>query len=202
MSLLKGMDIEIFENGSFEKVCGCLVGSPSADGKTYTIGIPKGDIHNWVNKKLRVFGIIFRTIGYPQMGIAENIPLDWDRNVTAEILRTNGNCTIYEKGTYRKRVYHEVFFIDKRGESVTKPGADTADSLTVTIYSACNSDDYIPKKGDIIVPADIEFEFDVSSQQAESASMAEFRRQYSDFAIVDSTQISDSISADYIINAR
>lgn len=73
----------------------CLVGQPSADdvsnvlalyGKTiaYTIGIPKGDTHDWTDVEIVMFGARFRTIGYPETGIQANIPLRWGQNIKVE----------------------------------------------------------------------------------------------------------------------
>ena len=41
----------------------------------YRIGIPKGDQHDWTDKKVSFFGQDFRTIGIPIEGIEEMIPL-------------------------------------------------------------------------------------------------------------------------------
>lgn len=73
----------------------CLVGQPTTNdvnntislyGKKieYVIGIPKGDTHNWVDAEVIIWGERFRTIGYPQTGIQENIPLRWGQNVRVE----------------------------------------------------------------------------------------------------------------------
>lgn len=51
----------------------------------YTLGIPKGDTHNWTDKKVRFWGQTYRTIGHPVTGIPELIPLDWGQNVRVEI---------------------------------------------------------------------------------------------------------------------
>ena len=72
-----------------------LVGQPSTSdvlstleltGKriAYTLGIPKGDTHNWVDTDVIFFGERFRTIGIPMTGIQENIPLRWGSNVMVE----------------------------------------------------------------------------------------------------------------------
>lgn len=72
-----------------------LIGSPSSEdvinemnlsGKriAYTLGIPKGDTHNWENADVEFFGMKFRTIGIPTQGIEENIPLDWNKKVQVE----------------------------------------------------------------------------------------------------------------------
>lgn len=72
-----------------------LVGQPSTDDVTntiqlygkkieYVLGIPKGDTHNWTNAEVIIWGQRFRTIGYPQTGIQENIPLRWGQNVRVE----------------------------------------------------------------------------------------------------------------------
>lgn len=72
-----------------------LVGEPSADdivnstelyGKklAYTLAIPKGDTHDWTDKKVSFFGANFRTFGYPTEGIEVNIPLRWNKKVKVE----------------------------------------------------------------------------------------------------------------------
>ena len=69
-------------------VPGCLVGQPSTDdisqtlemyGKqiAYVVGVPKGDTHKWVDTDVIIWGQRYRTIGFPQTGIQENIPLGW-----------------------------------------------------------------------------------------------------------------------------
>lgn len=80
---------------TLEAVNDCLVGQPSADdlsttlalyGKkiAYTVGIPKGDTHNWVDAEVEIWGERFRTIGYPETGIQANIPLRWGQNIKVE----------------------------------------------------------------------------------------------------------------------
>lgn len=72
-----------------------LVGQPSTEdlistldltGKriAYVLGIPKGDNHVWKDTTVRFWGKTFRTIGYPETGIQENIPLRWGQNVKVE----------------------------------------------------------------------------------------------------------------------
>lgn len=79
----------------FVDVNDCLVGQPSADdvsnvlalyGKriAYTIGIPKGDTHDWVDAEVVIWGDRYRTIGYPETGIQANIPLRWGQNIKVE----------------------------------------------------------------------------------------------------------------------
>ena len=78
-----------------EDVEDVLVGSPTTDDVTntiqlygkkveYVLGIPKGDNHNWTDTEVYIWGERFRTIGYPQTGIMENIPLRWGQNVRVE----------------------------------------------------------------------------------------------------------------------
>ncbi len=61
--------------------------STSLYGKTarYTLAIPKGDMHNWVNAEVEFFGKRWRTIGFPLEGIEENIPLKWNKKVMVEL---------------------------------------------------------------------------------------------------------------------
>lgn len=63
--------------------------SPEAaniDGRkaAYVLAIPKGDTHKWENRKVRFFGRDWKTVGIPQEGIEELIPLDWNRKVLVE----------------------------------------------------------------------------------------------------------------------
>ena len=73
----------------------CLVGQPTSDdmanalslyGKKieFTIGIPKGDTHDWTDAEVEFFGARFRTVGYPETGIQANIPLRWGQNIKVE----------------------------------------------------------------------------------------------------------------------
>lgn len=72
-----------------------LVGEPTSDdvinelnlsGKriAYTLAIPKGDTHSWVDAEVTFFGETFRTIGYPTQGIDALIPLEWNKKVKVE----------------------------------------------------------------------------------------------------------------------
>ena len=51
---------------------------------SYTIGIPKGDTHDWENKEVRFFGKRWKTVGIPLEGIEELIPLEWNKKVMVE----------------------------------------------------------------------------------------------------------------------
>lgn len=50
----------------------------------YTLAIPKGDTHDWRNKKVEFFGQTFLTFDAPVMGIDHLIPLDWNAKVKVE----------------------------------------------------------------------------------------------------------------------
>lgn len=50
----------------------------------YTLAIPKGDTHDWIDANVRFFGQEWHTFGYPLEGIEENIPLDWNKKVMVE----------------------------------------------------------------------------------------------------------------------
>jgi len=50
----------------------------------YTLGIPKGDTHTWIDTIVKFFGAEWETIGFPQEGIEENIPLNWNKKVMVE----------------------------------------------------------------------------------------------------------------------
>lgn len=58
----------------------------SITGRTasYTLGIPKGDTHDWENKTVEFFGKKWKTFGIPTEGIEEMIPLEWNKKVLVE----------------------------------------------------------------------------------------------------------------------
>lgn len=72
-----------------------LVGLPETSGITasndltgkkgsYVLGIPKGDTHEWKDRKVKFFGRTWKTFGYPIEGIETNIPLSWHKKVMVE----------------------------------------------------------------------------------------------------------------------
>lgn len=63
-----------------------LITEQNLYGKTsvYTLAIPKGDTHDWKNKKVEFFGQTFRTFDDPIKGIDALIPLDWNMKVKVE----------------------------------------------------------------------------------------------------------------------
>ena len=84
----------IYEEKQIE-VNDVLVGEPSSDATSnemslygkkiaYTLAIPKGDTHNWVDTDVIIFGQKCKTYGYPIEGIEENIPLRWHKKVKVE----------------------------------------------------------------------------------------------------------------------
>lgn len=44
----------------------------------YNIAIPKEDKHTWKDQKVEFFNQVWQVIGFPQRGIEDNIPLDWN----------------------------------------------------------------------------------------------------------------------------
>lgn len=50
----------------------------------YILGIPKGDGHDWENKKIKFFGQTFKSFGKVTQGIEAMIPLDWNKKVQVE----------------------------------------------------------------------------------------------------------------------
>ncbi len=58
--------------------------SMSGKKARYQLAIPKGDTHEWEDKKVEFFGATWKTIGFPSMGIEDMIPLDWNRKVVVE----------------------------------------------------------------------------------------------------------------------
>ena len=51
---------------------------------SYTIGIPKGDTHDWEEKEVRFFGKRWKTVGIPLEGIESMMPLEWNKKVMVE----------------------------------------------------------------------------------------------------------------------
>lgn len=81
-----------------EDIENVLVGQPSSDeikstleltGKkvSYVLAIPKGDTHEWENKRVILpepFVGTYQVIGVPTAGIEANIPLSWNKKVMVE----------------------------------------------------------------------------------------------------------------------
>ena len=72
-----------------------LIGEPTTEdvinelnltGKhlAYTLAIPKGDAHEWNDRKVEFFGEVYRTYGEPTQGIEHLIPLSWNKKVKVE----------------------------------------------------------------------------------------------------------------------
>ena len=72
-----------------------LVGSPSTDdavndlnlyGKVllFTLGIPKGDTHDWKDKTVMIRGEKYKTYGFPLTQTEANVPGRWNTQVKVE----------------------------------------------------------------------------------------------------------------------
>ena len=63
-----------------------IISQQNLHGKkaVYTLGIPKGDTHDWENKQVKFFGRTFKTFGIPTEGIESMIPLEWNKKVMVE----------------------------------------------------------------------------------------------------------------------
>ena len=101
---VKEVGRDVFNNPIYEEkaetVDNVLVGEPSTDDYTssvnvygkqimFMLGIPKGDAHDWMDKKVewtQPNGTTqtVRTFGYPIMGIEANIPGPWHMKVRCE----------------------------------------------------------------------------------------------------------------------
>lgn len=94
-----GFGVPIYEETATQ-VADVLVGEPSMDDITtstalyqkvirYMLGIPKGDTHDWVDKKVSwtdAYGTthVCKTFGFPITGIEANIPTRWHMKVRCE----------------------------------------------------------------------------------------------------------------------
>ena len=109
MTMIKGITVKLYEkektgedgfnHPAFKEtpveVKNVLVAPASSEGivteqdlqgkkEVYILAIPKGDTHDWRNKKVEFFGKTFRTVNVPEEGIEHLIPLDWNRKVKVE----------------------------------------------------------------------------------------------------------------------
>ena len=50
----------------------------------YQLGIPKGDTHDWTDRKVEFFGKTWHTIGDELEGIEDLIPLEWNKKIRVE----------------------------------------------------------------------------------------------------------------------
>lgn len=50
----------------------------------YTLAIPKGDAHEWEDRKVSFFGMDWRVISFPTEGLEHLIPLSWNKKVQVE----------------------------------------------------------------------------------------------------------------------
>ena len=51
----------------------------------YTLAIPKGDAHDWRDRRVKFFGKTWRTFGEPIQGIDALVPLEWNMKVQVEV---------------------------------------------------------------------------------------------------------------------
>lgn len=109
MGRLRGIDVVLYTKNKVgedefgapvyeelpEVVNDVLVGEPEGSDITdtlnltgkrlaYTLAIPKGDTHEWRDRKVEFFGRKFRTFGEPVEGIEGMIPLRWNKKVKVE----------------------------------------------------------------------------------------------------------------------
>ncbi|MBQ7003679.1 MAG: hypothetical protein IJN57_06945 [Oscillospiraceae bacterium] len=207
--MIKGTDVYLYHDGVAETVHNVLVGEPSeaqlpfGEGRipAYTLAIPKGDTHDWTDRIVGIFGRLYRTVGSVAQGIEENIPTAWHKKIRAELLVTTGDCTVYEKGTFRKHVFRGVFFCDHSGEAIRKDGAYEKGGAQICIYSVSGGT-YVPKSGDLIVEGDCPFTFDLSGEETASHSMAAFRSRYHGFTADTVIRKYIGEQPDYEITAR
>lgn len=107
--MLKGIDVTLYKRvqtgiDAFHApvyletpvtVSDVLIGEPSTEDLVnelqlsgrhlaYTLGIPKGDTHDWDNVTVEFFGQKFRTYGDATQGIDAMIPLRWNKKVKVE----------------------------------------------------------------------------------------------------------------------
>lgn len=208
MQMIKGITVKLHIDSKIEVVENVLVGEPNISDcavgnskiMTYTLAIPKGDLHDWTNKKVEFFSRKFCTVGKEIQGIEENIPLCWHKKISVEEMLANGNCTFFDGRDFTRHIYSEVLFSDSRNFVRDRTGEVKNGSLDIQVYGVNNSDfTWFPKAGDYIIPEICSFEFDTSDERKISESMTIFREKYNNFAVVNSVERREN---DIIISAR
>lgn len=63
-----------------------MVSELSMTGKhiVYTLNIPKGDAHDWTDRRVDFMGESWRTVGIPQEYIEAMTPTSWNKKVNVE----------------------------------------------------------------------------------------------------------------------
>lgn len=51
---------------------------------SYVLCIPKGDTHDWEDKKVEFFGEVYRTIGHVTQFIENLVPGQWNKRIMVE----------------------------------------------------------------------------------------------------------------------
>lgn len=202
---IKGIDILLHDEKAVETVLNVLVGEPQSVSfcdtavPAYTLAIPKGDTHIWTDRVVEFFGQKYRTVGYPERGIENLMPLQWHQKVKVQLMLTNCTCTVFEAETFAAHPMPDAYSYRICGEGADKVGAKTAGEQTVYLYTP----EYQPKIGDIVVVGDCDFTFDTTSQQTASASMAAFRKAYPHHTVIrDVRRITCGTIPDFEVVAR
>ena len=203
--ILKGIDITLYYENGTQTVSNVLIGEPQTVSfcdttvPAYILAIPKGDAHIWTDRVVEFFGQKFRTVGYPERGIEDMMPLQWHQKVRVQLLLTNCAVSIFEAETFTAHVSPEAYSYRICGERADKVGTRTAGEQTVYLYTP----DYQPKIGDIVVVGDCDFTFDTTSQQTVSQSMAAFRKAYPHHTVIrDVKRITCGTIPDFEVVAR
>lgn len=182
MQMIRGTSILLGE----ETVPNVLIGEPSAEGKELMLAIPKGDTHDWADTYVCFRGREWRTIGLPQEGMEENIPLCWNKKVRVRLMESTGGVTVYEADSFTRHFFSLAEYKDLRGKHTDRLGAQTADGVSVLIYSCSPRDGYRPRAGDLMVNGECSFVFDNTTQHTQSESLAQFRSSYPSYAVIKS----------------
>jgi len=179
---LTGADIILWDGETPETVHDILIGEPADGGREFTLGIPKGDTHDWLDRRVSFFGRDFCTRGFPDEGIEANIPLRWHKRVHVRMTGTQ-TVTVWESESLARHTLGFCEVSDMRGVTAVRDMLLTADRLGVRVPSF--STGYVPKAGDLIAAGDIAFELTAETPQEQSAKMAEFRMTVTGFAVVE-----------------
>lgn len=78
-----------------EQIDNVLIGEPTPQERIdeltltgrsidFTLGIPKGDMHDWEDQIVEFFGHKYLTYGIPAQGIEENVPGPWHKKVKCQ----------------------------------------------------------------------------------------------------------------------
>lgn len=190
--MIKGTAAQVLDSeliSEFE-INNVLIGEPTTANliglsiPAATLALPKEIDTDLTDRLVKVGSRIYRTVGYPEEGIEENVPLFWHKKFKLELLMDNTALTVYDGRTFSKTLIKHAFAVDCRGKLANKNSFETSGNLKAFIPSAIIAAGTYFTPASLIVTENCGFEFDTSSEQALSQSLKEFKKLYPTFAVI------------------